>query len=472
MKLSIGVSILILAIGMATGLFHQKRLTLLRHDHLQLVAQAEKLGIPIQLTGSSGELRVIKRQREDRENQARSLTADLAAFAREMEANKTGGTGNDEAFQKRGMEIMSKLMELDAAQIKVLITGLRDDKIISSGTQSDMIGLVITMFGEDHPTAALELLMGASGLPVGSPVARHAVASTLGHWSNQDPLAALDWVRKNSNDHPDLTDDEIKQSIIAGAARSDPKLAFKLIAETNLDDRAAALQSLVEAGKTQAQRTAILDALREHLATVPNEAERQDLLKESLESMARNISEEGFGAVQSWIENSKLSPQESAQFAAGLSYFNTKQDTGRWIEWMATNLPKEQLRDNVDNLIGQWTQQDYQSAGKWLAGAPDGPAKIASISAYATTVAEYDPQVAVQWADTLPEGKQRQETYQTILENWPASDSAGASAFAASHGMVMGTNNNLDVIHKDGKPRQLDGVLPPSDDEDNSKAKP
>jgi hypothetical protein len=435
MKWSIGVSFLILAIGISTGLVHQKRLSKLRKDQVQLVAQAEKLGLSIDLTASSGDLRITKRQREDRENQAQALTADLADFAKQMELRNTGGGADEEAFQKRGMEIMSTLMDLDASQIKVLITGLRDDKSLSGGMRSEMIGLTLMMLGEKNPAAALELLMKSSELPAGNPVTRQIVASALGHWSNQDPAAALEWLRKNADERPDLTDDEMKQCIIGGAARNDPKLAFKLIGETNLDDKAAAVQTLVEAGKTPEQRTAILDALRDHLATLPDATEREDLLNESLESMGRNIAEEGFDAVQSWISKSKLSPEESARFAAGLSYFNTKQDTGRWIDWMADNLPKEQLRENVDNLIGQWTQQDYQAAGKWLAAASDGPAKNASVSAYAMIVAEYEPQTAVQWALTLPEGQERQATFESIYQNWPKNDAAAAAAFAREHGI-------------------------------------
>jgi hypothetical protein len=442
MKWSIGVSILILAIGISTGLVNQKRLTELHKDQVKLIAQAEKLGLSIDLTDSSGELRVTKRQRDDRDNKAQALSVDLADFAKEMELRNSGGDSNEEAFQKRGMEIMSKLMDLDASQIKVLITGLRDDKSLTGGMRSEMIGLTLMMLSEKNPAAALELLMKSSGLPVGNPVTRQVATSALGHWSNQDPAAALDWLWKNADERPDLTDDEMKQCIIGGAARNDPELAFKLIGETNLDDKAAAVQMLVEAGKTPEQRTAILDALRDHLASISDTTEREDLLNESLESMARNISEEGFDAVQSWISKSKLSPEESARFAAGLSYFNTKQDTGRWIDWMAANLPTEQLRDNVDNLIGQWTQQDYQAAGKWLAASSDGPAKNASVSAYAMIVAEYEPQTAVQWALTLPEGQERQATFESIYQNWPKNDAAAAAAFAQEHGIDTVKDSN------------------------------
>ena len=89
----------------------------------------------------------------------------------------------------------------------------------------------------------------------------------------------------------------------------------------------------------------------------------------------------------------------------------------------------------MDTLIGQWTQQDYQAAGKWRAASPEGPAKNASVSAYAMIVAEYEPQTAVQWALTLPEGQERQATFESIYQNWPKNDAAAAAAFAREHGI-------------------------------------
>ena len=63
----------------------------------------------------------------------------------------------------------------------------------------------------------------------------------------------------------------------------------------------------------------------------------------------------------------------------------------------------------------------------------------------------------MQWADTLPEGELRRETYQTILENWPKGDSAAAEAFAAKHGLKLG-RNNIDVIRQDGE--DGDSIVP------------
>ena len=435
MKISITASVLILAIGVTLGLIHQKRLKNLCEDQRQLVAQAGKLGISCDPPTSSGDPRIHHRPHENRDNSARAMTAELVALAKEMELQQKGAAEPDEAFQAKMPEMMLRMLALDASQLKLALAGMRDDPSVSEETRRNLIGYSLLILSEEHPAAALALFTESSALLSDSQIGRGVIFSALGRWAKDDPLAALEWLRKNSAAHPDIVDDDAKRSIIAGAAENNPPLAFKLIAEMGLEDRSAALRSLVETGASPDQRTAILDALRDYLTTLPDAADRADLLQESLENMGRNLSEEDFDSVKSWIAASKLSSQETAQFAAGLSYFNTKQDTGRWIDWMAGNLPKDQLAENVENLIGQWTQQDYQAAGKWLSAAAEGPAKNAAVASYAATVAEYEPQTAVQWALTLPAGPQRQQTLESIYQNWPKSDASAAAAFAHEHAL-------------------------------------
>ncbi len=432
LKFPIAAAILILAIGGALGLIHQQRLTALHQEQRELAAAARQLGISPTVPGDSP---ITKRQRDDRADDANAMAREFVAFGREVENHEQQGDETDEAFQKRGLEMQAKLMELDASQLKGLIAALRDDKSLSDQVRHNLICYSISMIGQDHPAAALALVSESADLLTDSSTAASVVHSTLANWAKKDPLAAREWIRKNAAEHPDFADDNAKRSIIEGAAENDPKLAFKLIGEMHIEDTSSAVQSLVEVGETSEQRTAILDALRGHLATLPEGHERDDLLQESLETMGRNLTNENFDSVQSWISQSKLSPAESAQFAAGLSYFNTKQDTGRWIDWMAQNLPQDAVADNVDNLIGQWTQQDYQAAGKWLAVAAEGPAKQAAVSTYAGTVAEYEPQTAVQWALTLPVGEARQATFEAIYQNWPADDAEAAAAFAKQYGV-------------------------------------
>jgi len=435
MKFSLASTILIVVIGAAMAFMHQKRLTTLEDDQRSLVKKATDLGISIDLSNSGGDSRITKRQREESGDEAKAMTAELAAFAREMEEREESGSDTDEVTDDRAIDLMGRLMRLDPSQLKTVIAGLRDDKSLPEESRRNMIGFAIMILGEKHPEAALAIYSDSVDLLGDDDIGQHAVASSLRAWASTDPNAALEWIRKNEAAHPDLTDDDGKLNIIAGAALTDPKLAFSLISEMKLEDPAMAIDALVESGTNPTQRTAILAALRDHLATLPDGTERDDILRESLESMGRNLAGEGFETVKSWIADAKLSPQEAGQFAAGLSYFNTKEDTGRWIAWMAQNLPEGDARECADNLIGQWTQQDYLAAGQWLAAAPEGPTKNAAVATYAETVAEYEPQVAVQWALRLPEGAERKATLAAIYQEWPKGDTKAAAEFAREYGV-------------------------------------
>ena len=432
MKFSILSTLLILAIGGFMGLMQRQRLSSLRADHVQLVDKATSLGIAVL---SAEDPRATKRQREDTANAARLMTADLIGLAKEMELKQRSGKDLDEPADDKAMDLMNRLLLLDASQLKLVVSGLRDDKSLTEESRRNMIGFAIMMLGNDHPAAALTLYGETADLLGGGVMGQQVVATALAAWAKDSPLAALEWIRANEAAHPEVANEDAKRTILASTALNNPKLAFKMLGEMKLDDPSAGIGALVESGKTPEQRTAILAALREHLAELPDSGDRDDILQESLESMGRNLSNESFDAVKSWIASSNLTPVESARFAAGLSYFNTKQDTGRWIDWMSENLPENDAKECADNLIGQWTQQDYLAAGKWLTAAPEGPGKTASVATYAVTVAEYEPQVAVQWALTLPEGTERKTTLESIYQNWPKSDAAAAAEFARKYGI-------------------------------------
>jgi hypothetical protein len=118
-----------------------------------------------------------------------------------------------------------------------------------------------------------------------------------------------------------------------------------------------------------------------------------------------------------------------------LSYSVKCDESGKWIEWMGAKLPVEKSNDGIRNIMHNWTEKDYQAAGKWLASTPNGPTKYLSVRTYAETLAPFEPDSAAQWAMTLPPGKDREETLANIYEKWPTDDEAAKKAFAKLHGI-------------------------------------
>jgi hypothetical protein len=76
-----------------------------------------------------------------------------------------------------------------------------------------------------HPRAMLALYI-ESPETTRSEIAEGHFKSLLGRWAKDDPLGALEWVRKNAGNYPDLITDYAKQSVIDRVALQDPKLAF------------------------------------------------------------------------------------------------------------------------------------------------------------------------------------------------------------------------------------------------------
>lgn len=436
MKFSIPLALLILAISSLIGWQDHQRLNAVRASHAQLVAEAASLGITLDPAHPNDPVRITKHEREKKDAVGVAVAAELIAFAREMEAMEKSGTNrHDEAMQKRIFELMDKLANLDASQVKILIAAVRANTDLKDETRQGIIGFSIMTLASDHPQAALALFTESGDMLKDNPMGKQVIPSALTRWAKDDPTAALDWIRKNADTHSDLVTDEAKRGVITGAALQDPRLAFKLISELGLKDVNDAVQKIVITAKTPEESTATLAALREYAASLTDDAARKEASQSALSKMATGVESQGFEAASKWLATANLSPDELAAFANGISTSGKSSDGGRWIEWMGENLPPEKHDDRIKNAVGSWARDDYQAAGKWLATAPDGPTKNTAIRSYAETLARYEPEAASQWAATLPPGQQRDQTFQNIHDNWPASDPNGKAAFAAAHGI-------------------------------------
>lgn len=432
MKKSVLLALLILALGAAARLFQQQQLSVLQENYRKLTAEAGPLGV----TGDSSEPRLTKHQREQRDNQALAMASEWMALIKEREAREKSGERPDEALAQRSKTFMDRLARLDVSQLKKIIAEVRGNPQISAEGRRKIIASSLERIADANPGTALAVFLECSDLLGKCEDGKDLMTSALSGLAKTNPQAAAEWIARNSAIYAATADDDTHREVIDSIAGTDPKLAFKLIGSLHLEDPTDAIQAIIATGEDNPEkRDSILAALRDHLATLSNEEDRDQLRGEAFEAFAQNLGEEDMDSVSRWIANSKLTPEERAHFAAGLSYSATKENTGRWIEWMSANVPADRLAEPVKDLVGDWTQQDYQAAGKWLATAPESSAKHTAVLAYAAAVAEYEPQVAGQWAMTLPPGPVRDETLKVIYQNWPGSDPVGAAAFAREHGM-------------------------------------
>lgn len=110
-------------------------------------------------------------------------------------------------------------------------------------------------------------------------------------------------------------------------------------------------------------------------------------------------------------------------------------ETGQWLDWLTKpEIPDEVSKQRAFELATRWTEKDYLAVGKWLNSSPDSPEKSAVASAYATKTYPYDPENAMKWIETLPQGAERTKALEAIYQNMPR-ESDAAKAFASEFGL-------------------------------------
>lgn len=436
MKISIATSLFILLVASLFGWQGHQRLVIVRETHAKLATTAAGLGFSVNLAHPSNPVRITKRERENKDVDAKAAAAQFIAFAIEMEAIEKKGGSPDDTQQKRSIEMMERMTSLDSSQLKILIAEIRAAKDLKDETREGLITFAIMTLANDHPQAALTLLTESPDFSKGEAMSTHMVSSALAQWAKDDPLAALDWVRKNSAKFPDLLTDSAKSGLISGTATQDPRLALKLIDELGIKKTSNLISQIAYAAKTPEERLTTLNAFREYLASLTDEKARSETVNSVMSSLAQGIAQLDFNSASKWIATANFSPVELENFAENLDYYTQKSsEIGQWIDWVGKTLPPDKADNNIRSIVRSWTRKDYQAAGKWLATAPEGPVKNSAIRSYAETVSQYDPRTAAQWALTLPPGADRKETLWNIYNNWPKDDSAAKEAFKQEHGI-------------------------------------
>jgi hypothetical protein len=440
MKTSLVMAIIILGIGLMAGTMQQRQLAERRQTHKQLVAQALRFGIRTTDPNPAVQPRIASREIHDREIFTRSVVAQISDYGRALDDDEWVDGENSPAVQELGWDLMERLMDLDPEDLKNIIGSLQADEDLPH--RRELIDLSVRMLAENHPAAALSVLVTSKDIMKGMDDGTAVIGESIENWAKQDPVAALAWVHENSEKDLPLSREDMESKALAGAAQLDPQLAFRLLSKvkTNL---ANAIQTITGSARSPEDRTLILTALHNHLGTVSNPEERDALLNKALGGFAETFCGEDFVSVRDWISNQNFSESETDHLVRGLSFDATKAETGKWIEWMADALPPEAMEERVGALISPWAQEECQAAGKWINEQPDGPVKTAAVNAFARAVGKFDPQIAAEWAVTLPGGQAREETLKHIYMHWHKKDAAAANSALGGMGLPLETIESL-----------------------------
>jgi hypothetical protein len=437
MKLPHILTFVILVAGSFWGVHENRNVTTLREKHQLVLRKAAALGIPADGSHPSAPAKITRRPREDAGLKVKGLIGRLVAQAREVKERQTAGMPLDEAAQKRSMEFWDEMLTLNGEELVLFIAGLKDCKDLADANKQGSISFCIDLLIGRNPQAALALLTESSGMP--GEMSRNSISRALRQWAKDQPLEALKWLRENAGKRPELVNDEARRAVIAGAARNDIALALQLVGEFKLPVAdGMVMYEIGQAATTPERQLEFLKALRQQAANTTGKQDDGKILTEGFRRLFYQVTQSGYDKSMDWLQSANLSATETGALMGSLNYDRTKTDAGKWLAWLSSQSTEGKKSEYAAFLIVRdWTENDYKAAGEWLAQAPAGPVKESAIRGYVETIAPYEPEVAAQWADTLPAEKQK-SALSVIHRVLKQKDKAAADDFAARHGIEAG----------------------------------
>ena len=402
MKRSLILSAAIFLIAALLGWWESRQLSSRREINARLVKEAST-----ELGGDAQSPNAMERRNEylAMRERVKTIRLDYFALFRDYGENANGESG--EEFRKRQAEIKNRLEELDPAAIRQFMDECYSNPELNLRIRRDLNGYVRTVFIAKYPIEMARMMSK-------SPELFGIDGKSAPEGYIQDPFQHLvyyfSWEKKDI------------QTVFQCLAEAPPEFQSKYISG-----------ALEHYAYSAPKRTELLEEMRAFAST----PEQSELVKGQLSELVfgRGGAKATFVEVSDWLESANLSGDELDAATRDMQKKVRVGETGQWLDWLAKrDLPDDVSKDRAFELATAWTEKDYLAAGKWLNSAPDSPEKSAVASAYAAKVYPYDPEGAMQWIQTLPEGRDRSKAVEIIYQNMPK-DSDEANAFASEFGL-------------------------------------
>lgn len=249
---------------------------------------------------------------------------------------------------------------------------------------------------------ALRHALDQAGETKGSPVVLSAIAG----WATTDPTAARDWVEN-------LEDGQAKEDIIVGLldgwAIVDHESASRYIeSRPRTPARNRARQMLLE----RALMTGGIPAAQNWFRTINGEDNNKMYKQLAFDELTTRMLAHDPLAVADYIK-----ANDGENHTRGRAIRNTARtiastDPAAAIDFVTSleNLRPGQLTGTYSDIVHEWAQADPGAAGNWLNTQADHPRHDVMVNRYISSIADLEPALALQWANTIDNDNRRRSS--------------------------------------------------------------
>lgn len=392
MKRSLLIIGLPLAAVMALGTWNQRRLNTLRHTCSEVMAEASRAGVFT--TTSSRPTRSALRDRENTEVQRAIAACRAAAVSSEEEL---------------GEKVRGIAEKLSTNSRRDLVLAISQDATLTPAQRLKIVGLLMKYAARETPEMVVELAMTHPEILTSD--TSSSVVDALDGIAEVDLERALGLAVKFTQASPQLFGSW--KNLAHKVATLPPQRIFGWFLEMG-QTPTPALGVYFASAKTPEQQAEKVAALRQYLTKLETAAQKKEVLSSAMRNFGRAAAASGFESGKAALDLPDLSAEEVHDFLWGCLSGDTKGELGSWITRAMEKFPNDEEKMNATVVFDRWAGSDYQSSGKWLTSLQAGPLRDSFAKPYIESVMRVDPEVATQWALTLPPGKDRENSLHHI----------------------------------------------------------
>jgi len=428
------IAIAILLGGSLLGWNQAQYLARLRIQEKAVIHECRLLGFLPSDSSDAASIKMTRHVRQITEEKIQALVGEYATIYMNNREALRYGEELDATTMQRHSEIWDIFRAMNKEEISLCMSSIQNMAGLTDDFKANISMGLFDILAKKDPQGALNLFVP---LPGKLRPYFQMISQTLATWGTSQPEAAAKWMSYNASLFPEDSANEVKKWALLGIARNDITSAFRQLDQLNIsqDHISSAISFAANAAKTPEQQSEFLKSIRDYASNVEDKAKAAKILDEGIGLLFAIVSQGSCEQSMTWINNSDLSDKEVQLFADQLSYHSTKDDTAKWMDWLTSRSATVKIKnDTIENLVRNWTAGDYTAAGTWLSQAAESPVKETATIAYVQAIADYDPEVATQWAGTLPEAKKK-KSYNAIYRAIQKKDQAAADAYLLQHGL-------------------------------------
>jgi hypothetical protein len=403
MKRSLIIFSVICIVAALLGWRESKQLASKKEANAKLVREAA--AIPIDDTSLSKAASLREAQRKDdiaMKKKVKALASDYLSLLR------SEGGASEEELASQWANIGRRMKELDPLAIRDFMGEFNSNPDVNFSMKHDVNLYVMNIFIKKYPV------------------------EMAGMMSKNPELFSISGPSMPANKIHDSFSFLLQYCC---SMQKDLPLAFQCLAEASPEFQSKYIgETLLYYGDSPLGRAELFEEMRA-FASTPEQVElvrgkMSDLLLKHIDGKVTFV--EAYDLLQSV----NLSSEELVAATKDMEKKVRVGETGQWLDWLAkTDIPDEVSKQRAFELASRWTEKDYLAVGQWLNSSPNSPEKSAVASAYAAKTYPYDPENAMKWVQTIPQGPDRTKALQSIYQGMPK-ESDAAKAFARENGLT------------------------------------